>query len=116
MKRNALFPYLLIGVFGIGLVIALSLIGLYQGNEEAGGEEGGNVELATPEDIYNQSCISCHGGNYEGGAGPELVGVDTRLSQEKVKEVLQNGKGIMPSNLVAEESLDEMVDWIMSLE
>ena len=41
MKRNALFPYLLIGVFGIGLVIALSLIGLYQGNEEAGGEEGG---------------------------------------------------------------------------
>ena len=30
---------------------------------------------------------------YEGGAGPELLRVDTRLSQEEVKEVLQNGKG-----------------------
>ena len=72
--------------------------------KKQGEKKVGDVELATPEDIYNQSCISCHGGNYEGGAGPELLGVDSRLSQEEVKEVLQNGKGIMPANLVAEAS------------
>ncbi|MED1674343.1 cytochrome c550 [Pallidibacillus thermolactis] len=119
MKRNALFPYILIMVFGVGLIVALSLIGLYSGNEEAEGEKDSDSALseATPEEIYSQAgCISCHGENYEGVSGPELKNVDTRLSAEEVKNVLVNGSGPMPGNLVPEEKLDEMVEWVLSLE
>lgn len=116
LKRNALFPYLLIGIFGIGLVFALSFIGLHQGNEQASGDEEETVEAGNPEEIYAQNCLSCHGENYEGGAGPELLEVDARLSNDEIKDILQNGKGIMPGGLVPEESLDDMVEWIISLE
>ena len=67
MKRNALFPYILIMVFGVGLIFALSLIGLIQEMKKQG-EKDSNSALseATPEEIYSQSCFHCHGENYEG--------------------------------------------------
>lgn len=119
MKRNAIFPYLLIMVFGVGLIFALSLIGVYSGNEEADGEGGTDAALleATPEEIYSQvGCINCHGENYQGASGPELINVDSRLSSDEIRDVLVNGAGVMPGNLVPAEKLDEMIEWIISLE
>ncbi len=40
-----------------------------------------------PEAKYKESCIACHGGNYEGGAGPALKGTD--LSKDEIKETNQ---------------------------
>ena len=48
--------------------------------------------------------------------GWELKNVYIRLSAEEVKNVLVNGSGPMPGNLVPEEKLDEMVEWVLSLE
>lgn len=116
MKRNALIPYLLIMVLGIGLMVALSLIGVYD-SKETGGKESDNIaQAATPEEIYQKSCFSCHGSNYEGAVGPELKGVDERLSVDEIKDVLQNGRGAMPKGLVPSESLDAMAEWLMTLE
>lgn len=118
MKRNAIYPYLLIMVFGVGLVFALSLIGLSQEKEQANGGNGTGGEQTvaqSPEEIYNQTCIGCHGQNYEGVSGPALIGVGERLSRDQIEEVLVNGRGIMPANTVPEESLEEMIDWLMSL-
>ncbi|MBB6452219.1 menaquinol-cytochrome c reductase cytochrome b/c subunit [Salirhabdus euzebyi] len=40
--------------------------------------------------VYSQqSCINCHGGNLEGGAGPALVG--TGLSVDEIKDIAVNG-------------------------
>ncbi len=115
MKRNALVPFLMIMVFGIGLIFALSLIGNTDDRQASGGKNGGNSIALTPEEIYSQSCYQCHGENYEGGAGPELVGVGDRLSAEEIRDVLVNGRGIMQGGLVPEGNLDEMVDWLMTL-
>ncbi|WP_062355786.1 cytochrome c550 [Bacillus kwashiorkori] len=118
MKKNAIMPYILIMVFGIGLVVALSLVDVGNSKQQANGkdEQGETVQL-TPEEIYQQkSCISCHGENYDGSNSvPGLKGVGDKLSDEEIKEVLVNGKGIMPGGLVPENSLDEMVEWLKSL-
>ncbi|WP_456274009.1 cytochrome c550 [Bacillus sp. AK031] len=125
MNRNPIIPFVLIMVFGIGLVFFMSLEGLNNSEEMAeehgeGTEEpapGGTADGGEfdPEAHYQQACISCHGGNYEGGAGPALTGVGERLSAEQIQDILKNGKGIMPPNLVQEENLDAMTEWLMSL-
>jgi cytochrome c550 len=125
MNRNPIIPFILIFAFGIGLVFFLSMEGLNNADEKAeehkqeegaGGEGGGEAAEGgafDPEAKYQESCVSCHGGNYEGGAGPALKG--TALSKDEIKETIANGKGMMPPGLVAEENLDAMADWIKSL-
>jgi cytochrome c550 len=126
MNRNPIIPFILIMVFGIGLVFFMSLQGLNNSDEmaEGHGEGEGTEEPAPggtaggefdPEAHYQQACISCHGGNYEGGAGPALTGVGERLSAEEIQEILKNGKGIMPPNLVPEENIEAMTEWLMTL-
>ncbi|WRP05302.1 cytochrome c [Rossellomorea aquimaris] len=123
MNRNPIIPFVLIMALGIGLVFFLSLEGLNNADEKAkeeghGEMEGKEGEEASsgefdPEAKYKESCVSCHGGNYEGGAGPALKG--TKLSKDEIKETIKNGKGMMPAGLVEEGNLDAMADWIKTL-
>ncbi|WP_170007696.1 cytochrome c550 [Bacillus fonticola] len=115
MNRNPLIPFVLIMVFGIGLVSFLSAIGLNDLNEAENGSE--EVVVLEPEERYQQSCISCHGQNFEGGAGPSLLGVGERYSNEEIQDILLNGKeGGMPAGLVPQEELEPFVEWLSSLE
>ncbi|CAN7319420.1 cytochrome c550 [Rossellomorea sp. LjRoot5] len=123
MNRNPIIPFVLIMALGIGLVFFLSIEGLNNADEKAKEEKHGETagkegEKASsgefdPEAKYKESCVSCHGGNYEGGAGPALKG--TKLSKDEIKDRIKNGGGIMPAGLVADENLDAMADWIKSL-
>ncbi|VXB82263.1 cytochrome c550 [Bacillus sp. 349Y] len=120
MNRNPIIPFILIMALGIGLVFFLSLEGLNNAEEKAdkakeeekGGEQASSGEF-DPEAHYKENCMSCHGGDYEGGAGPALKGTD--LSKDQIKDTIKNGKGIMPAGLVEDENLDAMADWILSL-
>ena len=119
MQKNPILPFILIMAFGIGLIFFLSIDGVNNKEEIAATEEGGGESASAgefdPEALAQQSCIGCHGNSYEGqGSTPSIVG--TSLSEEEVKDVLANGKGIMPPNLVPEENLDEMAAWVKSLE
>ncbi|ANB57695.1 cytochrome [Anoxybacillus sp. B7M1] len=120
MNRNPLIPFVLIMVFGIGLMIALSFKGLGDAKEMAKEKEGGakteETAAAKPEDFYKQTCSSCHGVNYEGGVGPALKGVGKRLSVDEIKDILQNGRGSMPGGLVSPEKADEMAKWLSKLQ
>ncbi|WP_307255898.1 cytochrome c550 [Oikeobacillus pervagus] len=117
MNRNPVIPFLLIMVFGIGLVFFLSLKGLNDSEEMAKEKDGGEKQEESAEfvaeDFYKQTCLGCHGANYEGGAGPALKG--TKLSKDQIKEVLLNGKGAMPAGLVPQENADAMADFIKNL-
>ncbi|MDA1474809.1 cytochrome c [Bacillus sp. CLL-7-23] len=118
MKRNPLIPFLLIAIMGIGLVFFLSMKGLHDQKEIAGkdnktAEE--NKAAASPEEIYKQNCVSCHGENYEGVSGPKLKGVGERLDTAKIKEKIQKGGNGMPAGLVPAEKLDEMAKWLSKI-
>ncbi|USK69240.1 cytochrome c550 [Peribacillus asahii] len=122
MKRNPVVPFIVIMVFGIGLMFMLSFKGLSDSKQMAKEQEnGGKTEestenaAATPEDIYKQNCISCHGDAYQGGVGPALTGVGDRLSADEIKNTLTNGKGAMPPGLVQEDQLDGMTEFLQGL-
>ncbi|MGE7779362.1 cytochrome c550 [Peribacillus sp. NPDC097264] len=121
MNRNPVMPFIIIMVFGIGLMFLLSFKGLGDAKdlakEKEGGEKTEETESASssPEDIYKQNCISCHGDAYQGGVGPALKGVADRLSEDEVKEVIANGRGAMPPGLVDESNLDAMAKYIHGL-
>ncbi|MFS1517888.1 cytochrome c550 [Bacillus sp. SCS-151] len=116
MNRNPLVPYALIAVLGIGLMLFLSFKGLGDAEKIALGEEEPQEEVVqSPEEIYNGSCIGCHGGNYEGVAGPALLGVGDKLDLDQIKDILANGKGTMPPGLVPADQLDAMAEWLTTL-
>ncbi len=122
MQKNPIIPFILIMAFGIGLIFFMSIDGVGNKAElaatEEGAENGGGEASAgefDPEALAQGKCIGCHGNSYEGtGAAPALVG--TALSEDEVKDVLANGKGIMPPGLVPAENLDAMAAWVKSLE
>ncbi|MGJ3196157.1 cytochrome c550 [Peribacillus frigoritolerans] len=121
MNRNPVMPFIIIMVFGIGLMFLLSFKGLGDAKDLAKEKEGGEKTeetesaSASPEDIYKQNCISCHGDAYQGGVGPALKGVGDRLSVDEVKDVITNGRGAMPPGLVKEQNIDAMAEYIHGL-
>lgn len=123
MNKNPIVPFLLIFAFGIGLIFFMSLYGLDK-KEEIAGEENGEAteeEEVTDSDfdaadVAQGKCISCHGGDLEGGMGgaaPALAG--TSLSQDEIVDVLENGQNSMPAGLVPGHEA-EMAEYLLSLE
>ena len=71
---------------------------------------------ANPEEIYQSSCIGCHGDQYQGsGSAPALTGVGERLSNEELEDVVVNGRNAMPSGLVSPEQAGDMAEWLSGL-
>ena len=117
MKRNAIVPYILIMVMGVLLVAGVSTIAIFYSKEAAEADGTPEEEVAlSPEEIYTQSCMVCHGENYEGAMGPALTGLGDRLSEDEIRDVLVNGRGAMPGNLIPGEALDDMIEWLLSLQ
>jgi cytochrome c550 len=121
MNRNPLIPFAFIAAIGLLMMFIISFVGLDNMHEiAAGGEEDkdaahGETVAATPEELYNKSCISCHGDQMQGGIGPKLTDVGSRLSVDEIKNVLANGQGAMPAGLVPADKLDEMATWLSEM-
>lgn len=120
MKRNPIIPFAIIMVVGVLAMFLLSFKGVGDSKElaaelEGGGEAKTEEVAANPEDIYKQSCVSCHGDQYQGGVGPSLKGVGDRLSKDQIADVVTNGRGAMPPGLVPAEKAGEMADWLAGL-
>jgi mono/diheme cytochrome c family protein len=80
---------------------------------EAGGDGGDAAAGDEGEDLYRESCASCHGGSGEGGSGPSLVGVDERLTLDQHLEVVRQGRGAMPGweDDLTPAQIDAVVDY-----
>jgi cytochrome c550 len=107
--------------FGIVLILILSFKGLGDMKEVAkengeGNEKTTEVAASKPEDIYKQSCIGCHGDQYQGVVGPTLKGVGSKYSKKELMTFVTKGKGTgMPAGLVKEEQAAAMADWLATL-
>lgn len=67
--------------------------------------------------IYAESsCISCHGGSFEGGLGPSLAG--TGLAAEDIVGIATDGVGGMPAGTFegTDEELQALAEYISELE
>ncbi|MEH7883436.1 cytochrome c [Bacillus sp. JJ1609] len=94
----------------MGTSLALAACGGGGGGDEAGGDKAG----ADPEKLFNQKCSSCHGGNLEGGVGPKLSDVGSRLSQDEIESTIANGKGAMPPKLLEGDDAKAVAEWLAS--
>ena len=67
-------------------------------------------------EIYENSCMSCHGDSLEGGpAGPGLIG--TEYGPEDIAKIAVDGIGTMPADQFTgtDEELEDLVDFIMTV-
>lgn len=124
MRRNPVIPYAIIASLGILIMIVLSFVGVNQMEQiqqaaENGGEqqeESGGEEVSTdPEQIYQNNCAACHGGDLSGGAGPDLTQVGSRLDEGEIHDIIANGTdGGMPAfgNQLAEEEISTLSAWL----
>jgi len=114
MKRNPLIPFALIAALGIVVMLLISLKGAKQADEIAKGGKPDKAAVATkPDQIYAQTCVSCHGDQLQGVVGPNLTKVGARYSEDEIKDILKNGKeGGMPAGLVSGAQLDAVAKWL----
>jgi cytochrome c551 len=78
---------------GVGVALMIGLAG-------CGGTETATQTTApvtNPEQLFKQSCISCHGAQLQGASGPNLQKVGQRLDAAAIENIIRNGKGGMPS-------------------
>lgn len=107
--------YFLAFVFGTSLLTLAACGGGEENNTatDAPAEEGGGaVDTAEAEKIFQQSCSSCHGGNLEGGFGPNLQKVGDKYSQEEIEEIIANGQGQMKGGIVKGEEATTVAAWL----
>lgn len=95
------------------------LLGACGGGDEATPEEpadtGGGTETSSvdAEQVIQQNCISCHGENLEGaGNFPPLNDVGSRLSEEEILDIIENGKGAMPANIIQGEEAQVVAEYL----
>lgn len=76
--------------------------------------EGESMESNEAEAIYKKMCISCHGNELQGRAGPNLQKVGARLSEEQIIDVVSNGRKGMPQfgKSISAEEIQSLATWL----
>ncbi|WP_394120658.1 cytochrome c551 [Planococcus donghaensis] len=78
---------------------------------------GGETTAVDAEQVVQQNCISCHGENLEGqGNFPPLNDVGSRLSQEEILSVIENGQGAMPANIIEGDEAVAVAEYLANME
>lgn len=86
------------------------------------------VEVETPDDatkhpgrrIFALNCAACHGADRAGdsqGIYPSLVDLEERLSENEIRNVIEDGQGIMPSfGYLTGDETDALIAWLTGTE
>lgn len=78
-------------------------------------EKADNGATATPEgeEIAMKSCIMCHGGDLKGQASaPAINDIGSRLSEEEILDIINNGKGTMPKGTAKGADAEAVAAWL----
>lgn len=78
----------------------------------------GAKNIPKGKSIYNAFCLSCHGKDLQGGdmfgAVPSLKNLKERIDKNQLTQILQNGKGTMPSfNFLPEDQIDAIAAFLL---
>jgi YVTN family beta-propeller protein len=82
--------------------------------------EGGHSEehshsaesVSSEELIYKKACLSCHASDLKGGVGPDISAIGGKMTDAELTELIKNGRGMMPSNLVTDEEAASLAKWL----
>lgn len=71
-----------------------------------------------PTEVWTKqaSCQGCHGGNMEGGMGPNLQKVGAKLDATAIADIIKNGKGAMPPGMIKDDAeIKAVAEYLASL-
>jgi len=74
----------------------------------------GNGDTASAaEDVYEKSCMACHGGNLDDGSAPDLSAIGAEYSAEEIEDIIENGIGQMPAQKgVSDDDRELLASWL----
>ncbi len=74
----------------------------------------GNGDTASAaEDVYQKSCMACHGGNLDDGSAPDLSAIGASYSAEEIEDIIENGIGGMPAQKqVSDDDRELLANWL----
>ncbi|HEX6593052.1 MAG TPA: cytochrome c [Bacillota bacterium] len=106
--------WLMAVLFGSALVLGACGGGGDDGatNGDDAADNGETTEASGAEDLYKQSCASCHGEDLSGGAGPDLNNAGANNSADEIKDIIVNGVGTMPAQDLSDEDAQTLADWL----
>jgi cytochrome c551 len=93
----------------LALLMGASLVLAACGGDDAKETTGGGADA---EKLFGQKCSSCHGADLSGGVGPKLSDVGSRLDKAAIEEVIANGKGSMPKELLKGDDASAVAEWL----
>lgn len=71
-----------------------------------------SASFSDGELLYKKSCIACHGNNLEGGVGPKLQKIGSKLSVDQIKNQIINGRGSMPAGILKDDDAQKVAVWL----
>ena len=117
MIKNPVVPYAIIAIIGIFTVIVLSYVGVNQREAIQNPDEAAADTTETadnPEEIYKNSCASCHGAELSGGSAPDLTQVGGKLSADEIVDIINNGTdGGMPPGMATPPQAEALAEWLV---
>lgn len=76
-------------------------------------DQGGTVDTAAAEKLYENNCSGCHGADLTGGMGPDLTKVGSTHSAKEIEDIIHNGTGQMPAqSQVSDEDATTIANWL----
>ncbi|MFC5647669.1 c-type cytochrome [Paenibacillus solisilvae] len=78
--------------------------------------------ISTPADgeavaLYKKQCMSCHATDLSGRVGPSLQEIGSRLTEEQLIMIIQEGEKGMPSykNRLEQEEIEGLAQWLAKM-
>lgn len=87
------------------------------GNNQGAENNTATVNAADAEAVYKQNCLSCHGGNMEGGMGPALNQLSGKYSPEEIAQIITKGQNGMPAfeGRLDQAQISNLSSWLASM-
>jgi len=117
--KNPVIPYGLIAVLGIIAVIIFSFLGVQNRADITSENNNDNnepteISLEDAEEIYQNKCASCHGDDLAGDDNtPGLTEVGSKLSEEEIETIINEGQGNMPAGMATPEEAKILGEWLV---
>ena len=97
----------------VWLLVVSALFFLFGCNQQNASNQNTPDVSAGPEQTYQNNCASCHGQNLEGGLGPGLQKIGSKLSKEEIATIIEKGKDSMPSQpQVTAQAREKLAEWL----
>lgn len=97
----------------IGSALVLGACGGDNNDNDTGGDNN-SVETSAADEVYEKSCMKCHGGNLDDGSAPaDLTAIGSKYSAEEIEEIIENGTGGMPPiTNISDDDRTLLADWL----